>query len=366
MTAARFFPPRSVWRATLAAALTVACARAESWDLSGLPRYHPEQTVTGTIRTWGNDAQVDQMKYWEEGFRHFHPQVRFEDHLASTALAIPALCAGIADLGIMGREIWPIEVIAFHRVYGHLPLTIVDSTGTFDVADKTWALVVFVNKDNPISKLTMKQLDGIFGTERTGGWDEQKWEWLPQNGRGPELNVRTWDKLGLTGEWKGQPIHIYGYDVTRNGFGTSMAEMVFHGGDKWCESLKEFAALKKPDGSIVDTPPQVIDAISNDRFGIGWAAKSYGTPRVKPIAVAPGDSANYIEPTKANVQNRSYPLLRSMYIHANREPGKPMDPKVREFLRFILSQEGQQAVAREGDFLPLPADFVRSELRKLD
>ena len=352
----------------LAAAILAAatCAYSQQWNLDSLPQYHPEQKVAGTIRSWGNDAMADLMKYWEEGFHKYHPDVRFEDTLQSTALAVPALCTGVADLGVMGREIWPIEVLAYQRVYKNPPLTVTVATGTYNVENKTWALVVFVHKDNPISKLTMKQLDGIFGSERSGGWDDQKVNWLPEKGRGPEQDIRTWGQLGLSGEWKDKPIHVYGFDLTRSGFSFAFAEKVFRGGDKWNASLKELVAFNKPDGTPAAAPPQVTEALGQDRYGIAYDSILCKTPLVKPIAVALNGGGPYIEPTKENVQNRTYPLIRSVFIHAKRAPGKPLDPPVREFLSFILSREGQQAVVREGDYLPLTAEAVREQLRKLE
>jgi phosphate transport system substrate-binding protein len=53
-----------------------------------------------------------------------------------------------------------------------------------------------------------------------------------------------------------------------------------------------------------------------------------------------------------------------IYIH--REPGKPVEPRVKEFLRYILSREGQQAVVKDGSYLPLTAELIREQLKKLD
>src|SRR5215472_14026575 len=65
------------------------------------------------------------------------------------------------------------------------------------------------------------------------------------------------------------------------------------------------------------------------------------------------DGGPFIELTIDNVQNRSYPLSREVYLYTNREAGRPLDPKVKEFLRYILSQEGQEAVMRDGKYLPI-------------
>jgi len=341
-------------------------AGAGEFDLSALPEYKPGPQVSGVIRCWGNDTMVELMGYWEEGFRKFHPGISFNDNMATTAIAIPALSVGVADLGVMGREVWPIELISYLKVHGGPPVSVAVAGGTFDVENKTWALVVFVHKDNPITRLTMEQLDGIFGAERTGGWNESKSRWIPDPARGPEKNIRTWGQLGLTGEWADKPIQTYGFDLTGSGFSFFFSHRVFDGADKWNENLREFVALHQPDGKILNAPRQVTAALARDRYGIAFDGIQYGNELVKPIAIAPKGGSAYITPTKKTVQDMTYPLSRSLYFLANRPPGGSLDPKVKEFLRFVLSREGQEAVAREGDYLPLPADVVHEQLKKLD
>lgn len=74
----------------------------------------------------------------------------------------------------------------------------------------------------------------------------------------------------------------------------------------------------------------------------------------------------YVDLTIENLHNRTYPLSQNYYVYLDRAPGKPLDPKVREFMRYILSREGQAAIARHGKYLPLAEDAVRAELKKLD
>ncbi len=103
-----------------------------------------------------------------------------------------------------------------------------------------------------------------------------------------------------------------------------------------------------------------------DRYGIALAGVGTPNPDVKLIAIARSDGGPWIEPTMDTVLNRSYPFARSVWIYVNRAPGLPLEPKVREFLRYILSREGQQDVAREGEYLPLTASLARAEARKLE
>jgi len=73
----------------------------------------------------------------------------------------------------------------------------------------------------------------------------------------------------------------------------------------------------------------------------------------------------YAEPSQATFQDRTYPLVRNIYVYFDRKPGAPLDPKLKEFLRFILSDEGQRIVAGAG-YLPLPAREIEKQRAKLN
>lgn len=191
--------------AALLALATPFAAVAHEFDLDAHPGYTRQQEVTGTIRSWGNDTMVDLMKGWEAAFTKHHPGAKFADNMATTAIAIPALTLDAADIGVMGREVWPIELISYLKVHKGAPLSVAVAGGTFAEENKTWAITVFVHKDNPLGKLTMEQLDGVFGAERTGRWDETKSRWIPDASRGADKNIRTWGELGLTGNGPTSP-----------------------------------------------------------------------------------------------------------------------------------------------------------------
>jgi phosphate transport system substrate-binding protein len=334
------------------------------FSLDGLPQYKPEQKVTGTIRIWGLNYMTDGnvAKYWEEGFRKYHPDAKIEWNTPSALVAVPGLITGLADLGA-SRPITFDELLTYQRVFSCLPLEIEMVTGSFNVSGWAPALAIFVHKDNPITKLTVQQLDGIFGAERTGGWDGLTWH--PEWARGPEQNIRTWGQLGLTGEWKDKPINIYGGNLRRHEQ-LVFERKVFQGGTKWNEKTREYANYAKPDGTLVIALDQSMEDLSKDKYGIAYNSMAFVNPRIKALAIAPRDGGPFVELTIENVQNRSYPLISQEYWLVNRKPGQPVDPKVKEFLRYVLSQEGQQAVVRDGKFLPLTAEVAREQLKKLE
>ena len=341
----------------------------QKFDLSGLPVYRPEKKVSGTIRMWGANYFSDSplAGYWETGFKKHHPDVKFDFHLRTSQHAIHSLIFGVSDVSPLGRQITNAERLAFQREFNHQPLGVVVVTGSYSLSGWNPAIGVFVHKDNPISKLSLKQLDGIFGAERSGGWTELTWD--ESVARGPEGNIRTWNQLGLTGEWKDKPIKVFGYTLKYN-FPDELHTRVFQGGFKWNEKLREFANKTNADGTIYLAGQQMLDELSKDPYAIAYLAGGISmiTPqhRVKPVALAAKEGGPYVELTLENVQNRTYPMYADVFFYMNRDPKKPLDSKIREFVRYVLSRDGQAQVMRDGKYLPLTADVAREQLRRLE
>ncbi len=351
---------------SLMLALAFTAIRAET--LTDLPSYRPEQKVSGTIRSFGFSLG-GMIPIWEEGFRKYQPAIHFEDRFPSGDAAIAGLVSDVADLGPQGRELVLTEYLAFYETFHYSPTEITVMTGAYDVDGATCGLVIYVNKDNPISKLTMKQLDGIFGSERVAGL--RGFKWTLQAGRSANEDIRTWGQLGLTGEWANKPIHTYGHGP--GGTSNFFQIKVLNGSDKWNPNYQGFVEtgskmIGDDDQGQVGGTQHMLNELASDKFGIAWTVipQARKAPNLKPLALAPRDGDPYIEPTKENFRNRTYPLTRSIFIYLNRPPGKPLDPKSREFLRYILSREGQEAVQREGKYLPLTAEVAREQLKKLE
>lgn len=336
-----------------------------AFDLSGLPTYVPKETVTGTIRIWGMNYLTDGFlgEYWEKGFKKFHPNVKFEYTTKTALIGIPGLYTGLADIGAVNRKATFDETLAFQRVFGYHPLEIEGATGSLDVPGWNPALGIFVHRDNPITKLTLDQLDGIFGAERAGGWDGDTW--IAENARGPEKNIRTWGQLGLTGKWAQAPIRVHGRPL-RYHQQMLLERKALKGGDKWNEKLIEYAHDVKPDGTQGVSTKLMLEALSSDPFGIAFSDLASKTPEVKTVSLGTSQAGPYYEISLENVQSRKYPLFAEVYFYANQAPGKPLDPKVREYFRYMLSREGQGDVMRDGKFLPLTAGAVKAQLRKIE
>jgi len=339
---------------------------ADKFDLSGLPTYEPRQKVSGTLRIWGNNYLADSglSDVWEAEFRKFHPDIKIDWNLKSAATAVGALWSGAADIGITGRGVLWSERLAFQRQYSYDITEIVSTTGSYNVAGWSNALGIFVHKDNPITQLSFRQLDGIFGAARDGGWGSD-FEWHRDVARGPEKNIRRWGQVGLKGSWANQPINPNGLNL-RYEQSLRIANPILKGSDKWNERIKLFANFTGADGKLVTAAQQVMEHISADKYGIGYGGLMNLTPQTKAIAISVGDDGPYIPLTLETAQNRTYPLIGETYIYLNRKPGTAIDPKIREFVSYILSRQGQQAVARDGKYLPLTAAALREQRQKLE
>ena len=353
--------------ALMIVAFTSNGAYSQSWE--ELPQYVGDHKLSGELRNYGFEGLFDVVKFWEAGFRKQQRFVQYVDTSGSPAVAIGGLYTGVADIAVMGRIIWPVEVQAFHKVFGYEPLGIEVAGGSFDVQGKNFGMVIFVNKQNPITKLTFRQLDGIFGEARNGGW--QGMSWSPTAARSANENIRTWGQLGLTGEWADKPIHVYGNDLTLNLGSMTFQSQVMQGGDKWNPAVVEFPLSEPGTGG----PPPVtrggdrqMEALAADPYGIAITGMHLGrkSAQAKALALAAKDGGPYFEPTKETFINRTYPLAQSMWVYINRAPGKPVEPKVKEFLKFILSREGQRIVSQDDGILPLPPNVVREQLKKLE
>ncbi|MBX3749951.1 MAG: substrate-binding domain-containing protein [Opitutaceae bacterium] len=356
--------------APLAGLLLAGGLFAGEFDLSGLPAYQPQQPVTGVIRNYGF-AFGGLLKVWEEGFRKYHPDVTFADTLPTSDAAFPALVTGVTDLAPDGGEPAITELLSFFEVYGYHATDVVVASGTYDVEGRSPGIVVYVHPDNPLTQLTLAQLDGIFGAERNGALRGFKWDL--KAARGAEKNIRTWGQLGLTGEWADQPIQTYGH--APSGTTRFFQLRVLRNSDKWNPNYRGYV---ETGSKMIDDDDRVEqrggvqfmlrEELLKNKYGIAWTVvpQASRVPGPKPIALAAEEGGPSVVPTKATFQDRSYPLVRNLYFYLNRKPGTAVDPKLREFLRYILSREGQEAIVVNGNYLPLPATLAAVQRARLD
>ncbi len=346
---------------------------ADKWDLSDLPAYAPKEKISGVIRLWGSNYIVDGSlgEYWEKAFQKFHPGITFEYNMLTTRAAVPSLVFGVADLGI-GRKIKFEELQLYQRYKNSDPVEIVVATGSYNVTGWNPGFGIVVSKDNPLTKITLTQLDGIFGAERLGGWIGT--DWHPEFARGPEKNIRTWGQLGLAGEWDDKAITPYGLNQ-RYSQASWISDRILGGSDKWNERLRIYANYAAADaGGSGNTmgfgrlKRGLNEDLVKDRFGIAYVGSPVGPnlpPELKLLELAETSAGPYYGYSIENLRSRRYPLFDQIYAYADADHARVADPKVREYLRFIVSREGQEAVMRDGKYLPLTAEAAREQVKKL-
>ena len=196
---------------------------------------------------------------------------------------------------------------------------------------------MFVNKDNPIKCLTIAQVDAIFSKSRRHGYKE---------------DITTWGQLGLTGEWANKPISLYGRNSASGHVrllqGAHAQERRLQGHGQGAAGLGRRSSRASP-----------------------WTASPSATAAsaTRPPASAPCRSprrkaASATRRIPDNAYSGSYPLARFLFVYVNKAPGKPLDPLTREFVKLILSKEGQEVVIKDGYF-PIPASIAKEELAKI-
>jgi len=317
-----------VWAAILfAAAPAVRADEVLSVD-PGIPAYQKTSGVSGNLNSVGSDTMNNLMTLWAEGFAKMYPSVKIQVEGKGSSTAPPALISRTAQLGPMSRPMKAAEIDGFEAAFGYKPTALRTSLDS---------LAVYVNKDNPLTALTLPQVDAIFSKSRALGMPE---------------SITTWGQLGLTGEWASRPISLYGRNSASGTYGF-FKEHALGNGDYKDE-------VKEQPGSA-----SVVQGVTEDLNGIGYSGIGYRTSGVKAVALASKQGAEAIPATPANVYNGTYPLTRFLFIYINKNPDKPLDPLMREFIKFIFSKEGQEVVIKDG-YMPVKATLAAEELKKIE
>ena len=292
---------------------------------SGIPGYNKTSGVSGNLSSVGSDTLNNLMTLWAEGFKKEYPNVRIQIEGKGSSTAPPSRIQGTAQLGPISRLMKAEEIDGFEKKYGYKPMPIrvaVDGIG------------VFVNKDNPVQCLAMQQVDAIFSKGRACG--------------GKPIN--NWGQAGIA-NWGSQPISLYGRNSASGTYGYFKEHALCKGDYK--------DTVKEQPGSA-----SVVQGVTEDKAAIGYSGIGYKTSGVRavPLSAKPGGAC--IDDSAENVLSGKYPLARFLYVYVNKAPNKPFDPMVREFIKYMLSQQGQQVVVKDG-YIPVTAKIAQEELAKV-
>jgi phosphate transport system substrate-binding protein len=288
-----------------------------------LKAYGKSQGVSGNLDSVGSDTLNNLMTFWTEKFKEFYPNVNIQVEGKGSSTAPPALISATAQLGPMSRAMKGKEIDVFEKKFGYKPTPVRVAVD---------ALAVFVNKDNPIKGMNLAEVDAAFSKSARRGLD----------------GLKTWGQLGLTGDWANRSISLYGRNSASGTYGF-FKELVLKKGDYRDE-------VKEQPGSA-----SVVQSVSVDRFAMGYSGIGYKTAGVRALPLAEKGS-RYVEPTAANALAGDYPLARFLYVYVNKAPGKPLDPLTLEFLKMVLSKEGQEVVVK-GGYLPIANAVAEEDLK---
>ena len=306
-----------------AVALSASVANAQTIQVDAdLPSYEKVSGISGNLNSIGSDTLNNLMTLWAEGFKKVYPNVNVQIEGKGSSTAPPALIEATAQLGPMSRAMKSKETDEFEKKFGYKPTPIRTSLDS---------LAVFVNKDNPIQGLNIQQVDALFSKNRKCG---------------APLDTATWGDLGLTGNWASAPISLYGRNSASGTYGFFKKVALCKGDYK--------DTVKEQPGSA-----SVVQGVSEDSNGAGYSGIGYTTSGVRPIPLVK-EGSDYVEPTYGNVASGKYPLSRFLYVYVNKEPNKALDPLTKEFLKFVLSKEGQEIVVKDG-YYPMSAKLVNED-----
>ncbi|MEI6593051.1 MAG: phosphate ABC transporter substrate-binding protein [Holophagaceae bacterium] len=321
---------RTLAQTVVAGLLLAVTVQAQTVKLdSKLTSYKKVSGVSGNLNSIGSDTLNNLMAYWVEGFGKKYPNVKIQVEGKGSTTAPPALIEGTSQLGPMSREMKGEEIDKFEKKWGYQPTKVAVAIDT---------LAVFVHKNNAIKSLSMQQVDAIFSKTRKGG---------------SAKDIKTWGELGLTGEAASRTLSLYGRNSASGTYGYFKEHALFKGDYK--DTVKE-----QPGSS------SVVQSVGSDRFAIGYSGIGYATSGVRavPLSDEKKNGGTAFPATYENALSGKYPLSRFLYVYINKDPKKPIDPLTREFLKFVLSKEGQEIVVKDG-FLPLTAKMEGEENSKL-
>nr|WP_024306286.1 phosphate ABC transporter substrate-binding protein PstS family protein [Pseudomonas sp. P818] len=315
----------------LMAALTFAAAGVSAVSAvaavdPALPTYEKTSGVSGNLSSVGSDSLANLMTLWAEEFKKNYPNVNIQIQAAGSSTAPPALTEGTANMGPMSRPMKDSEIQAFEEKYGYKPTAVPVAID---------ALAVFVHKDNPIKSLTMQQVDAIFSSTRLCGEDK---------------DLKTWGDVGLTGEWASKPIQLFGRNSVSGTYGY----------------FKEEALCKGDFKSNVNEQPgsaSVVQSISSTLNAIGYSGIGYKTSSVRAVPLV-DKSGQVEEANETNALSGKYPLARFFYVYVNKAPNQPLSPLDAEFVKLVLSKQGQEVVVKDG-YIPLPSKVVEKTMKEL-
>ena len=318
---------QSTFFAALATIFSVSSMAASNGVDEDLPEYKVASGVSGNLSSVGSDTLANLMTLWAEEYKRAYPNVNIQIQAAGSSTAPTGLTEATSNLGPMSRKMKDKEIEAFENRYGYKPTAVPVAID---------ALAVYVHKDNPVTEMTIADVDAIFSSTRKCG---------------AAADISKWGDVGLDGPWARRDIQIFGRNSVSGTYGY----------------FKKRALCKGDFKNTVNEQPgsaSVVQSVSTSVNGIGYSGIGYKTASVKSVSLAKKPGGTYVEANSQNAVSGAYPLSRFLYVYINKAPNKALAPLEREFLKLVLSRQGQEVVVKDG-YIPLPATVAERTLKQL-
>lgn len=304
------------------AASAVAQQTSEPVD-PALPRYAPPASTTGNVRIAGTSAATGLLSRIGDAFLQTGAKVKVQSSGGDAAAAIAALADGNADLVALNRPMTADERGRVQAKAGAAPTEVVAGLD---------AVAIYVHRDNPVKNLSVADVARLFGTGSAAAATAKTWGELPAG-------------AGVDASFKDQPVVAFGVRADA-GSSTLLRERALGG------------AGFRADLQVQRVPTVVVSGVGANKGAIGYASPAFRSSQGTRIVPVDG-----VEPSARTLLDGSYPLGGKVYVYVVRKDGVP-NAAALEFLRFVLSRDGQEAAAKEGNS-PLPASVVSGERAKL-
>lgn len=256
-----------------------------------------------TITVKGSDTLVILAQKWAENYMGKNPQTKIQVTGGGSGVGLAALQNKSTDLADASRRMKPAEIAECIKSFGRRPVE-------YKVALD--GLSVYVNNDNPLTEITIPQLQEIF-TGRVKNWKDVG---------GPDAPITVYSRENSSGTYEFFKEHI----LKGSDFASS------------AQTMPGTAAL--------------LQAVAKDKNGIGYGGAAYGAG-AKAVKVKKDDSSPAIEPTEENVVKGVYPIWRYLYVYVNPAVDKG---EIAKYLAWIRGAEGQKIVKDVG-YYPLPENL---------
>lgn len=260
-----------------------------------------------SLQVKGSDTMVNLGQSWAEELMKANPNTRIAITGGGSGVGIAALIDGTTDIAQASRAMKPEEMQAVRDKGG--------DPREFEVAVD--ALTVIVNKANPVSKLTIRQLGDIFTGRITN--------WRQVGGKDQKIVLLSRDKNSGT--------HVF------------FLEHVLRGGDP--KGPEEYAKS----ALFLPSSQQIAEQVTRSPGAIGYVGLGYyNKARHKAVAIAISPDAPYVVPSVRTARSGEYPISRPLYLYTARPPSGA----AKAFIDYARSPEGQRIVTRMG-FVPVTA-----------